>query len=306
MKLPIFFAAQFFIIILLIGTSIQSGQARIARHSVKQVLGARYLAQEVLPENLPLDQTIQPETVQPDQAPSNPDNNTSGATLYGPQETGSFQDQTQIAPDQTTSQSIQQPPEQPLQVDEVSIINQNPTPTEDQSAQITPSPSITSVEEQTRENQQETVDTALESNSSPENLPEINSKTAVEELEKIDVVAANKAEQEDRQLQEAKDPQQQTEALINFAKDKVVDINQKISGNDFSTVSFLIQRFSDQIDKAQDNLGQINIVAQAQVQKKLKTFCKQADLGLKTQQLIVPEDIEQDFEIARGLCLATQ
>ncbi|MCL5438594.1 MAG: hypothetical protein M1268_01245 [Patescibacteria group bacterium] len=312
MKLPALFAIQFLIIILLAGTSIKSQQAQIARHSLKQVLGARYIAQEVQPENPPPDQTSPPDTTQPQQT-QNSDSNAPNTTPDAPTNTGNSQEQTQPSPsDQTTptTQSVQQPSDQPLQTDETSLINQNPTPIEGQSAQITPPPIIT-VEQQTSDSQQrnmqEIVDTTSENNaSSLINLPVIDFEATIAEPKTIDTAIIDKVDQEDKQLQETKDPQRQTETLINFAKNKTVDLNRTISKNDFSTTSFLIQRLSDQIDKAQENLQQMDIIKRTLVEKQLKIFCKQADLGLKTEQLIVPEELEQDFEIARGSCLVTQ
>jgi len=118
--------------------------------------------------------------------------------------------------------------------------------------------------------------------------------------ENIDQKVEDNAKKEDEQLRQATTPQEIAILSIDFAKNSIKQIETHLRSDDFSTTSFVAQRLSDQIDNARNQAQKKEGGAFSQ---RLKTFCLQADILLRSQQLVVPENNEQDFEIIRGKCL---
>ncbi len=118
--------------------------------------------------------------------------------------------------------------------------------------------------------------------------------------ENIDQKVEENAKKEDEQLRQATTPQEIAILSIDFAKDSIKQIETHLRSDDFSTTSFIAQRLIDQIDTARNQAQKTEGGASSQ---RLKTFCVQADILLRSQQLVVPENNEQDFEIIRGKCL---
>lgn len=283
MKLRLLLTIQLIGLFLLLNTPVQSNSAHLIRHSITTVLGA-FIAQDIPPA----DQTVQ-DTTQP--TPTDEPSPSPTETMPASPATDVLQ-----AP-------INQPEPQatPAQ-DETSLLNPTPTPQESPSAEITPSLSEIAQGNSVQESTFST-DTSL---SSTVNDNVTNPGSSIETADNVAQTVIDKAGKEDQEIEAEQDPKQQTDSLINLAGEKVTDINQSISQNDFSTGSFLTQRLTNQIEKAQENLQKINPADKKSLEQKLKTFCKQADLGLKSEQLTVPEELEQDIEIARGLCLSVQ
>ncbi len=283
MKLRLLLTIQLIGLFLLLNTPVQSNSAHLIRHSIKTVLGA-FIAQDTPPA----DQTVQ-DTTQP--TPTDEPSPSPTETIPASPATDVLQAPINQPEPQTT----------PAQ-DETSLLNPTPTPQESPSAEITPSLSEIAQGNGAQESTFST-DTSL---SSTVNDNVTNPGSSVETADNVAQTVLDKARKEDQEIEAEQDPKQQTDSLINLAGEKVADINQSISQNDFSTGSFLTQRLTSQIEKAQENLQKINPADKKNMEQKLKTFCKQADLGLKSEQLAVPEELEQDIEIARGLCLSAQ
>lgn len=118
--------------------------------------------------------------------------------------------------------------------------------------------------------------------------------------EEVDEKTVENAQKQDEEIEKAKDPVQAGSLSIDFAKDSVKEAENHIRSDDFSTTSFVVQRISEQIDTAS---FQTQKTGSAKLSGELSSLCRQTDLVLKSQQLVVPEEGEQDFEIVRGKCL---
>lgn len=125
-------------------------------------------------------------------------------------------------------------------------------------------------------------------------------------VENINQQSIDEAKKEEDQISQTADPADQTKLLINFAADKVKDVNNSIKNDDFASTNFASQRFNEQIDQAVDNLQNLPPEKSRQLQKQLVNFCSQTDYVLKTAELSVPEEAEQDLEINRAKCLSLQ
>jgi len=134
----------------------------------------------------------------------------------------------------------------------------------------------------------------------------LNAAETINNPDHIDPKSVEEIKTEEVKIDQAKTPEEKTSLLIDFAKDKVKDINSSTDNNDFATTLFATQRLTDQIRKAQDTIQQLPPDKKTNLTKQLASFCRQADLLLRSNQLSVPEDIEQDIEIGRGKCLEVQ
>ncbi len=117
--------------------------------------------------------------------------------------------------------------------------------------------------------------------------------------EEVNSKVAEAAQKQDVQLESAQTPQESAALSIDFAKDSVKAVESSLRSDDFSTTSYVMQRLEDHIDRALENSKKSGSVTLA---AKLKTFCLQADMLFRTQQLIVPEGAEQDVAIVRAKC----
>lgn len=124
-------------------------------------------------------------------------------------------------------------------------------------------------------------------------------------LEYIPEEVANKAKVEEEEISKASTGQDKTTLLLTYVQDKVNQINLTSDQNDFASANFAALRLTDQVQKLQDIISSLPPNQSLQLNKQLQNFCKRSDFSLKTNQLIVPEESEQDLEIARGQCLST-
>lgn len=119
-------------------------------------------------------------------------------------------------------------------------------------------------------------------------------------LENIDKNVEQMSNAQDQKLEEAKTPDEKATLSVGFAQDSVKAAEQSLKNDDLQTATYVVQRISDQIDtavlNAQSSTGSKPL-------QELSSFCKQADFAFRTQQLAVPEEAVQDFEIVRGKCL---
>ncbi len=128
----------------------------------------------------------------------------------------------------------------------------------------------------------------------------------IADVSRIDTETIEKARIEDSQLANIEAPEAKTELLINFANESVDDINTSLEKNSFSGVNFIVQRLDDQITNALNQLEQVAPDQQLALKEKIQKFSQEADRDLRNQQLVVPEDLEQDMEIVRGRLLLLQ
>ncbi len=116
----------------------------------------------------------------------------------------------------------------------------------------------------------------------------------------IDQTYVDKAQSEDNQLAQTETPAEAVPLLIDFASNKVDDIGTLIENNDFTSANFTLQRLNEQVDQALSDIGSLDSREGASLKQELIKFSEQADSVFRWQQLIVPEKLEQDFEISRG------
>ncbi len=115
----------------------------------------------------------------------------------------------------------------------------------------------------------------------------------------------NKTKDEETKIENTKAPQEKATLILDLAKDKVTQISQNSDQNDFAGANFQATRLTDQLQKVQDIIKTLPTGQSLQLTRQLQNFCKRSDFSLKSNQLIVPEQSEQDVEIARGQCLST-
>lgn len=120
--------------------------------------------------------------------------------------------------------------------------------------------------------------------------------------ENISSKSIDEAKKEDDTIDQTTNPVEQNKLLINFATDKVKDMSNFTKSDDFASTNFAASRFNDQIDKAIGNLENLPAKDQVKLKKQLVNFCSQADKVLRTIELSVPQESEQDIQIARGQC----
>lgn len=305
----------------ILNTSTNSKQAVVVRHTLKKVLGAStFLAQDdSSPDQSPSDQSTSPSNDQGQ--PTTQPNDSSQTTP--PSEQTPPRDQITTAPAEQTTEPIPTAAPTPAKTFDVNS-QQNPsqnstsnspdtslleevTPTafpsaEPQSELISPSPTSS-------ENASTFPDTTALTATSPDlinssaSVAVTDPSSLIANPQQIDETVMQKAKEEDQVLAQPHTPQQAATTLISFAKDKVIGIDTSLKTNDFATSSFLTQRLNEQLDQATQAVNNVSSPQTVQAKQSLQAFCKQADLALKTEQISVPEDLEQDVIIVRGKCL---
>lgn len=289
--LPLIIALEIISSSLLLNVSTNSASASRVRHVIKSVLGTSIIAQDVQNTNTSSQDQTAPTPAdtsnQPADTPAQPPDTSTPTPTDTPAADQLNTDQTNPSTVPAADQiNVQQAPEG------------NPpseTPSESPSPTETPQPSEMPTTTEETSSQMQTVAAG--------NIV-TNSEDLVSAPEGISSQAENKADQEDKSLENVT-PQQESSLLINYASDKISDINANIKTNDYSTASFLTQRLNDQINQTQ-NIINTNSSAAPLAKQNLIKFCDKADLVLKTEQLAVPEELEQDIEIARAKCLNLQ
>ncbi len=116
----------------------------------------------------------------------------------------------------------------------------------------------------------------------------------------------NEAEKENEQLQKTLAPEQQTTLLLGFAADKIGDIDKFLRANDFAGTNLATLRLTEEITKTQSVLQQVSVLKKQELSNQLKNLCSYADETLRSAEISVPEQFEQDIEITRGTCLNNQ
>ncbi len=132
----------------------------------------------------------------------------------------------------------------------------------------------------------------------------LNPTDTINSLEGIKEQAVQEALKEEETIAAATNPIDQTKLSIDYAQDKVRDINDALKTDDFASLNFASQRFNQNLDRAVEKLDLVSPAESGKLKKQLSNFCDQADLVLRYSELAVPEEVEQDLEINRGRCLA--
>lgn len=219
-------------------------------------------------------------------------------------------EETIVPPEPTpTDTPTQTPTETPLPTETPTPIPETPTPT---SQQETPTKTPTETPTVT----QEAITTSPTEKPSPSPTPEVsenqniqavvNSNDIISTPHEVDQSTIENAQHEDTIIETAQTPAREVELLTDAVAQKAIDMDFTIKEDDFSTTSFLTQRLTAQIEQATDTLKEVTPRVQQQLKQSLIVTCNKTDTLLKTEQLSVPEDLEPDIEIARGLCLTLQ
>lgn len=282
------------------------------KHSLHQVLPLVFAQEESTP--IPTDQpsvgSSDSQSAQPPNSPSDSSSQPAASDQSGPANASSTIDQSQNPSDTTSISSPDQ--SQPT------TTNNDSTLLNDINSQAqqgpTEAPQTNQSSDQTSPSEQPSQSNSSGSDSS-QSFSVISDEPAVSQAsttvlnsndiiggpaETVDKKSVEMSQKQDEQIAKANTPAETATLSIDFAKDSVREVEHNIRSDDFSTASFVTQRLSDQVDTA---LEQSQKVGSKNLSNQLKSFCKQADLLLRSQQLAVPEEGEQDFEIIRGKCL---
>ncbi len=258
-----------------------------AKHQISNVLGVQQIAQVDDTSTTPAtDSSNNTPTTTSDQSNSgSPSTNQTGSdSSLSPTAVPLFDQEINPSP---SSEIIETSPAPTAEASGTHLSGEqaNPSTSPKPSGELTPTLTPTPSEES--EVQTQAVLNPEELINSPDN---INSESLAE------------AKKEDDQIEKTTDPQEQTKLLINFATDKVKDMSNFMKSDDFTSTNFAAIRFSDQIDKAISNLDKLPPKGQTATEKQLTNFCNQADQVLRTVELSVPEELEQDIQMTRGQC----
>ncbi len=110
-------------------------------------------------------------------------------------------------------------------------------------------------------------------------------------------------QQENDQVAQAETPQEQVPLLLDLAGRNVSELHDFLARDNFSDISFLTRHVSDQIDQALTQVGSLDQAHRGNLKQELATFAQKAEPVLRAEQLVVPEKMEQDFEIIRSKLL---
>ncbi len=130
-------------------------------------------------------------------------------------------------------------------------------------------------------------------------FPDVTNQNPSEQLSQETV---NTVKQEEEQLTNVKSPEEQADLLVHFETNSIQSINTTLKNSNFDDSAYNAQRLSYQIDKSLDVIQQLPQAKAADLTNKIHAVCKNTEYLLRPQQLVVPEDVEQAFEITRGKC----
>jgi hypothetical protein len=111
------------------------------------------------------------------------------------------------------------------------------------------------------------------------------------------------AKNEQQQINNASSPEIKSNLLVTFAQDKINTITTQTTSNNFFNTLATNQWLNQQIDtliQNEKNLGQSK--SALKTTQNVKTLCQNVDKTLRSAQLVVPEEFEQDLEISRSKC----
>ncbi len=220
------------------------------------------------------------------------------------------QDQSVIPPDNSTNPI---PGESPIdQI--ISEVQQDPVLNDSDTVIVQPVPTddtenlLGNLNELTQESQNLPVGNNTPPTEIKKRLNDTEVLTSTEEIqtnpEIINQDIIQKSALEEDMLSRASTKEQKGDLLVQLVNEKIDDINNSVGTKDFATLSYINQRLSDQIDVFTNNLQTLSPFKKKQLEQKFKIFSKNAETQLRSGQLVVPEELEQDLEITRGKILS--
>ncbi len=144
----------------------------------------------------------------------------------------------------------------------------------------------------------------LNQESASSNTEILTSTDVLTQPETINQEIVQKSALEEDMLAQASTKEQVGNILVQLANEKIDDINDSLSTKDFATVNYINQRLDNQIDAFTHNLQNLTLPQEQQLEQKFKIFSANAETELRSEQLVVPEGLEQDLEITRGKILS--
>lgn len=255
----------------------------------KNILGVQ-LTQEVPPDQSPSDSSAPPSSDQitPDQPPADQPPAATATTEPSPTTTNvPIAPPSEVSPSPTSEQT---PPQEPAA---------SPSP-----AETTPASSPSPEPASESSLQQSKQDTAVSQLTDTQTTAVLNPDELLNSAEGLNKQMVADTQNEENKLSQTTTPSQQNKLLLEFAKDKVDDIEKSLKSDDFSAANFSAQRLTDQVNQVLDNLTKLSPTEASQTKKTLQNLCKNADFSLRSDELGVPEKSEQDLEITRGTCLS--
>ncbi len=269
--LPIIIVAQILTAILIVNSSLPLKNLSSKKAQISKVLGIKIAQVD-------------------DQSVSNPTDNSADQTQPTPDNTQPPQTEITTQPSENTTSPTEQ------SITPYSFTADNPSLFSDQLNPNGPAPtaSDTISVEQPSLNQEA---------SAGQTAAVLNPSDVLNSMEEISQQSQQEVAKEEQQINQTTDIADQTKLLINFSIDKIKDINDSIKSDDFATTNFASQRFNYNLDRAINNLQNLPVAQAKLLQKQLTNLCNQADFILKSAELSVPEEAEQDLEINRAKCL---
>lgn len=309
MQIPVLFAIQIAIFAFIAGNSLHSPAVSSIRHSAKQVLGVTYLAQDATDQtqSQPQDQTSpQDFTSQPaatDQTQQSTPQQSVSQTQDTTQQVQPTSDQTQPTANQSSSQAQTdlQPTSQDISPTSVSEVSPTESFVQTENV-ISPTPEPTEIPSVEGQLDSQSVAESLANNQPVEviNTNAVSGDLAISSTSEISQNIINTAEKNDSQIDTAQTPETKVNALLSSEQEDLQLFNTSLHDNNYSDASFLTQRLINNIQAIQSTTPLVaNRIA---VKTQLITFCTDANAQLRTQQFMVPEELEQDIEIARSIC----
>ena len=132
---------------------------------------------------------------------------------------------------------------------------------------------------------------------------QISQAGALNSPENVDPAVTAAVENQENQLAAIQDPVEKAGALIKFADEDISLIDQKVSPTDFASANILAQIITEHLDQALKQIGGLSFIQGRALKQKLAVIAEHADRIFRTEQLVVPEQMEQEFEITRGVFL---
>lgn len=320
--------AQLLFIIVILSMPIQSRSASVVRHVAKTVLGTSIIADDASldtptntptptdgasstsnqPQNTPTDtptpvvidttgQSI--DTNQPDQVTLSPE----PATQSGQVDNSSRQTSTPDSNDQSLLQNTLQTEMQQ---------NATPTATQTDEANLTPIP--TDQQANVSSNTPLPIDNANQDVSSDTNQSSditsniansdvlLDPQSVITNTSSINAAIVNDVTNQDVAVNNDQSPEQKVVSLQTFVKDNVVSINNQITRNNFSSTALLSQQLNKQLDTLSTDLATLPLQSKGQAESKIRSLCSKAAVALRTEAMVVPEDLEQDIITNEAKC----
>ncbi len=128
----------------------------------------------------------------------------------------------------------------------------------------------------------------------------VGESESITNVDNIDPGIVDAISAENALIDQAATPEEKVAIIVDQGEQKVGEVGDLTANDDFSSATLVINRLADQIDEALGQIGSLPPEESAVLKQNLATFADKAETVLRTEQLVVPEKLEQDFEIARA------